>query len=78
MTRAGLYRLFKPVFGGHGTYAEPAADVPNDCLIFWTLSMKNLVQRRRLSEAHPGLPDVLTAVYGLHVLSCILQQRRGL
>lgn len=34
----------------------------------------DVVERRRLSEAHPSLPDVLTAVDGLNVLSGVLEK----
>lgn len=40
------------------------------------VEIMDVVWGRRLSEAHPGLPDVLTAVDGLNVLHCVLQQRQ--
>lgn len=40
------------------------------------VEVMDVVQRRRLSEAHPRLPDVLAAVYGLHVLGCILEHKQ--
>lgn len=35
----------------------------------------DVVERWRLGEAHPGLPDVLTAVHGSHVLGGVLEKK---
>lgn len=34
----------------------------------------DVVERRRLCEPHPGLPDVFTAVYRLHALHRVLAE----
>ena len=67
--------VFKPVFAGHGIYAEPAADVPTDCLIFWTLSVKNLAKPL---QAMVEWSSVATDTGGFVSLSTVANKARAL
>lgn len=74
-----LFLLHTVSAAGLLLFTDPAGEscARNSCSAFVSpVEVMDVVWGRRLSEANPGLPDVLTAIDGLNVLRCVLEQRQ--